>query len=379
MVAAHCGGGCPTPNPSPNPTPTPTTPKPTPTPATPNPNLKPTPNPTPTPTTPKPTPTPSTPNPNPTPTPATPNPTPTPTNPSPTPITPNPNPTPTPATPNPNPTPTPNPNPTPTRGNCPIDALRLGVCGNVLSSLLNINIGNTSAQPCCSLINGLADLDAAVCLCTAIRANILGINLNVPISLSLLLNACGRNAPSGFQCTPTPTTPNPTPTPTTPNPNPTPTPAIPNPTPTPATPNPTPTPTNPTPTPTTPNPTPTPATPNPTPTPATPNPNPTPTPTTPNPTPTPTPGSSNGNCPIDTLRLGVCGNVLSSLLNINIGNTSAQPCCSLINGLTDLDAAVCLCTAIRANVLGINLNVPISLRLLLNACGRNAPSSFQCS
>ncbi|CAN1185986.1 pEARLI1-like lipid transfer protein 2 [Linum perenne] len=340
MVSAHCGGGCPTPNPNPNPTPSPTTP----------------------------------------------------TNPSPTPITPNPNPTPTPATPNPNPTPTPNPNPTPTpttpnptptpgssSGNCPIDALRLGVCGNVLSSLLNINIGNTSAQPCCSLINGLADIDAAVCLCTAIRANILGINLNVPISLSLLLNACGRNAPSGFQCTPTPTTPNPTPTPTTPNPNPTPTPAIPNPTPTPATPNPTPTPTNPTPTPTTPNPTPTPATPNPTPTPATPNPNPTPTPTTPNPTPTPTPGSSNGNCPIDTLRLGVCGNVLSSLLNINIGNTSAQPCCSLINGLTDLDAAVCLCTAIRANVLGINLNVPISLSLLLNACGRNAPSGFQCT
>ncbi|CAN1333392.1 pEARLI1-like lipid transfer protein 1 [Linum perenne] len=187
MVSAHCGGGCPTPNPNPKPTPTPT--KPTPTPKTP------------TPVTPNPTPT------NPTPTPATPNPTPTPTNPTPTPATPNP--TPTPATPNPNPTPTPatpNPNPTPTptpgssNGNCPIDTLRLGVCGNVLSSLLNINIGNTSAQPCCSLINGLADLDAAVCLCTAIRANVLGINLNLPVSLSLLLNACGRNAPSGFQC-----------------------------------------------------------------------------------------------------------------------------------------------------------------------------------
>ncbi|CAN1333404.1 Lipid transfer protein EARLI 1 [Linum perenne] len=139
MVAAHCGGGCPTPNPSPN--------------------LKPTPNPTPTPTTPKPTPTPSTPNPNPTPTPATPN-----------------------------------------RGKCPIDALKLGVCADVLGNLLKIKIGNPPVQPCCSLIGGLVNLEAAVCLCTAIKANVLGINLNLPISLGLLLNVCDKNAPSGFQC-----------------------------------------------------------------------------------------------------------------------------------------------------------------------------------
>ncbi|CAN0862362.1 pEARLI1-like lipid transfer protein 2 [Linum grandiflorum] len=115
---------------------------------------------------------------------------------------PNPKPTPTPTNPNPNPTPTPpNPNPTPTpNGKCPIDTLKLGVCGDVLSNLLNIRIGSTPVQPCCSLLNGLADLDAAVCLCTAIQANILGINLNLPISLSLLLNACDKNAPSGFQC-----------------------------------------------------------------------------------------------------------------------------------------------------------------------------------
>ncbi|CAH2071469.1 unnamed protein product [Thlaspi arvense] len=62
------------------------------------------------------------------------------------------------------------------------------------------SLGQPSAQPCCSVIQGLVDLDAAVCLCTALRANVLGINLHVPISLSVLLNVCNKNLPSGFQC-----------------------------------------------------------------------------------------------------------------------------------------------------------------------------------
>jgi hypothetical protein len=74
------------------------------------------------------------------------------------------------------------------------------VCANVLSGLLNVQLGQPSAQPCCSLIQGLVDLDAAICLCTALRANVLGINLNVPISLSVLLNVCNRRLPSDFQC-----------------------------------------------------------------------------------------------------------------------------------------------------------------------------------
>ncbi|CAN0862368.1 14 kDa proline-rich protein DC2.15 [Linum grandiflorum] len=80
-------------------------------------------------------------------------------------------------------------------GKCPIDVVKFRACGDLFY------VGNKGPSiPCCSLLNGLADLDAAVCLCTAIQANILGINLNLPISLSLLLNACDKNAPSGFQC-----------------------------------------------------------------------------------------------------------------------------------------------------------------------------------
>ncbi|XVF13344.1 hypothetical protein REPUB_Repub08aG0200600 [Reevesia pubescens] len=105
------------------------------------------------------------------------------------------------SSPNPRPRPTPSPSPSGSgAGRCPRDTLKLGVCANVLG-LVNVTIGSPPVQPCCSLIQGLANLEAAVCLCTAIKANVLGINLNIPLSLSLLLNVCSKNVPSGFQCT----------------------------------------------------------------------------------------------------------------------------------------------------------------------------------
>ncbi|KMZ59014.1 14 kDa proline-rich protein DC2.15 [Zostera marina] len=84
-------------------------------------------------------------------------------------------------------------------GTCPIDALKLGVCGGVLNGLINVIVG-TPKYPCCSLIEGLADVDAAICLCTAIKANVLGVNLNLPVCLNLLVNHCGKTLPAGFQC-----------------------------------------------------------------------------------------------------------------------------------------------------------------------------------
>ncbi|KAF5755294.1 putative bifunctional inhibitor/plant lipid transfer protein/seed storage helical [Helianthus annuus] len=91
------------------------------------------------------------------------------------------------------------PNPT-SIGACPRDALKLGVCANVLGSLLNLVVGDPPVKPCCSLLDGLVDLEAAICLCTAIKANILGINLNVPVSLNLLLNVCSKQVPKDFIC-----------------------------------------------------------------------------------------------------------------------------------------------------------------------------------
>ncbi|EOA18951.1 hypothetical protein CARUB_v10007585mg [Capsella rubella] len=85
-------------------------------------------------------------------------------------------------------------------GTCPKDALKLGVCVNALNLLKDVTLGTPPVTPCCSLIEGLVDLEAAVCLCTALKASVLGINLYLPINLSLLLNVCSRKAPRGFQC-----------------------------------------------------------------------------------------------------------------------------------------------------------------------------------
>ncbi|KAJ4839840.1 hypothetical protein Tsubulata_010067 [Turnera subulata] len=93
----------------------------------------------------------------------------------------------------------PKPSP-PASATCPRDALKLGVCADLLNDLLHLVVGTPPKTPCCPLLEGLVDLEAAVCLCTAIKANILGINLNVPVSLNLLLNYCGKSVPKGFQC-----------------------------------------------------------------------------------------------------------------------------------------------------------------------------------
>ncbi|KAK2356192.1 hypothetical protein P8452_76068 [Trifolium repens] len=82
---------------------------------------------------------------------------------------------------------------------CPRDTIKLGVCADVLG-LINVQLGKPPKTPCCSLLDGLANLEAAVCLCTALKANVLGINLNIPINLSLVLNYCGKGVPKGFVC-----------------------------------------------------------------------------------------------------------------------------------------------------------------------------------
>ncbi|KAL8103222.1 14 kDa proline-rich protein DC2.15-like [Apium graveolens] len=103
--------------------------------------------------------------------------------------------------PSPKPKPKPKPMPKPSVGKCPRDALKLGVCADVLKLVNNVVIGSPPTLPCCSLLDGLVNLEAAVCLCTAIKANLLGIKLNVPVALSLVLNNCGKKLPNGFECT----------------------------------------------------------------------------------------------------------------------------------------------------------------------------------
>ncbi|KAF9613981.1 hypothetical protein IFM89_014174 [Coptis chinensis] len=94
------------------------------------------------------------------------------------------------------------PSPTPVKpAKCPKDTLKLGVCADLLGGLVTLVVGTPASSPCCTLLSGLADLEAALCLCTAIKANVLGlIKLDVPIAVSLLVSACGKKIPDGFKC-----------------------------------------------------------------------------------------------------------------------------------------------------------------------------------
>lgn len=109
-------------------------------------------------------------------------------------------PTPYPPTPTPRP-PTPGPPTPPAAQTCPIDALKLNACVDLLGGLIHIGISQEAKAKCCPLLQGIADLDAALCLCTTIRAKLLNINLVLPIALELLIG-CGNHPPPGFQCPP---------------------------------------------------------------------------------------------------------------------------------------------------------------------------------
>ncbi|KAE8672465.1 14 kDa proline-rich protein DC2.15 [Hibiscus syriacus] len=65
--------------------------------------------------------------------------------------------------PSPKPKPKPTPSPSPAIGKCLKNAIKLVVCAEVLG-LVNATVGSPPVQPCCSLIQGLADLEAAACL-----------------------------------------------------------------------------------------------------------------------------------------------------------------------------------------------------------------------
>ncbi|KAK7256605.1 hypothetical protein RIF29_30059 [Crotalaria pallida] len=83
---------------------------------------------------------------------------------------------------------------------CPKDTLKFGVCGSWLGLVTEV-IGTKPSEKCCTLVKGLADLEAALCLCTAIKANVLGnYKLKVDIAVNLLFSACGKMVPYGFVC-----------------------------------------------------------------------------------------------------------------------------------------------------------------------------------
>ncbi|KAJ7962124.1 14 kDa proline-rich protein DC2.15 [Quillaja saponaria] len=68
-------------------------------------------------------------------------------------------------------------------------------------------------------------------------------------------------------------------------------------------------------------------------------------------TPSPSVPKKPAKCPKDTLKFGVCGSWLGLVTEV-IGTKPSKECCTLVKGLADLEAALCFCTVIKANVLG---------------------------
>ncbi|XVF82457.1 hypothetical protein PTKIN_Ptkin16aG0050100 [Pterospermum kingtungense] len=82
--------------------------------------------------------------------------------------------------------------------------LNLRVCAGLLGLVeVDVEVGDKQTEKCCGLIKELVDVEAAVCLCTAINANVFGIiDVDASINLSLLLNSCGCTPAAQYHCTP---------------------------------------------------------------------------------------------------------------------------------------------------------------------------------
>ena len=87
------------------------------------------------------------------------------------------------------------------------------------------------------------------------------------------------------------------------------------------------------------------------------------------------PKASNGTCPVDVVKLGVC----SPLLGI-LGIPSSS-CCALL-GVLGVDIDMCLCLALDKNVLGlVDIHIPHLdlIDSILTSCDLpHTPSNFTC-
>ncbi|XP_044476831.1 36.4 kDa proline-rich protein-like [Mangifera indica] len=84
-------------------------------------------------------------------------------------------------------------NPPTTQPTCPVNALKLGLCVDVLAVLVHVGLGNSVENLRCPVLKGLLEVEAASCLCTTIRLKLLALQVMI---------TCGITPPSGFVCPP---------------------------------------------------------------------------------------------------------------------------------------------------------------------------------
>ncbi|KAM0045628.1 putative hydrophobic seed protein [Helianthus debilis subsp. tardiflorus] len=84
---------------------------------------------------------------------------------------------------------------------CPRNGFQFGACAGVLNNFLgNVQLGTPPSEPCCSIFFGLANFEAAVCLCNSVKASFLNVDFQTLLpSMNFVLNNCGKPVPSGFE------------------------------------------------------------------------------------------------------------------------------------------------------------------------------------
>jgi len=101
------------------------------------------------------------------------------------------------------------------------------------------------------------------------------------------------------------------------------------------------------------------------------------TPSTPRVPPGSSPSGSGRSCPIDALKLGACVDLLGGLVHLGIGDPVVNQCCPLLQGVLELEAALCFCTTIHLKLLNLNIILPLALELFVQ-CGTTPPPGFTC-
>ncbi|KAJ0235581.1 Hydrophobic seed protein domain-containing protein [Hirschfeldia incana] len=87
------------------------------------------------------------------------------------------------------------------QGTCPRDALQLKPCIDGIFQQDQLKFGDLVLLPCCSLIHdGLSDLEAVACLCTALKKGLHRVDPNLPTRITFLFNFCGKKAPKDIKC-----------------------------------------------------------------------------------------------------------------------------------------------------------------------------------
>ncbi|EFH44027.1 hypothetical protein ARALYDRAFT_329375 [Arabidopsis lyrata subsp. lyrata] len=201
-------------------------------------------------------------------------------------------------------------------GTCSKNDTELKICAEILAISGSV-ITTGRAEPCCSIVRNISDVDAVTCFCKSVGAQRFSLSPN----FGNFFKVCGRRIPQGFSCPgPSPTiSPPPLPPQTLPPPPPQ---------------------------------------------------------TTPPPPPATTPPLSPplvGTCSKNDTELKICAEILAISGSV-ITTGRAEPCCSIVRNVSDVDAVTCFCKSVGARRFSLSPNFGNFFKV----CGRRIPQGFSC-